>query len=391
MRGMPGLRGAWCGLVLAVWVTAASAADTAELLKMIKAVGPEAKGNQAASDAIRDLSKSGASALPAILTGLDDANPLAANYLRGVIETIAQRELDKGGKLPAAELEKFLQNTKHDPRARRLAFELLTRVDSKAADRLIPGFLTDPSVELRRDAVARLLTQANELFDAGKKDDSKPVYKQALAGARDDDQVQAAKKRLEELGEKVDLPTHFGFLLSWRLIAPFDNTDKKGFNVAYPPEKELNFTAEYKGKEDQKVKWSEHSTDQEYGIVDLAKALEPFKGAVCYATTEFVSDKAQPVDFRLGTPNSWKVWLNGELLFAREEYHRGMSLDQYRMRGTLKPGKNVILIKLCQNEQTEEWAQRWQFQFRVCDAMGTAILSADRKGAKPAAGASGGD
>ena len=37
----------WCGLVLAVWVTAASAADTAELLKTIKAVGPEAKGNHA--------------------------------------------------------------------------------------------------------------------------------------------------------------------------------------------------------------------------------------------------------------------------------------------------------------------------------------------------------
>ena len=67
-----------------------------------------------------------------------------------------------------------------------------------------------------------------------------------------------------------------------------------------------------------------------------------------------------------------------------------MNLDQYRMRGTLKPGKNVILIKVCQNEQTEEWAQRWQFQFRVCDAVGTAILSADRR-AKPDNPAGGSD
>jgi hypothetical protein len=60
------------------------------------------------------------------------------------------------------------------------------------------------------------------------------------------------------------------------------------------------------------------------------------------------------------------------------------------MRGTLRRGKNAILIKVCQNEQTEDWAQRWQFQFRVCDASGTAILSADRaaKSAKPAAGGS---
>jgi hypothetical protein len=63
-----------------------------------------------------------------------------------------------------------------------------------------------------------------------------------------------------------------------------------------------------------------------------------------------------------------------------------MSLDQYRMRGQLKAGKNTILIKLCQNEQTEEWAQRWQFQLRVCDATGTAVLSADRKPAPAATG-----
>lgn len=367
------------------------AADIGDLIQTIKKVGPEAKGNAQAAAAVRELTKSKASAIPELLAGLDDAGPLASNYLRGIIETIAQNELTRGSKLPAAEIEKFVRDTKHSPRARRLAYELLVRVDATAADRLVPGFLNDPSVELRRDAVARLIAQGEEKFGAGNKDESKPLFRQALAGARDDDQVKALKKRLEELGEKVDLPSHFGFLMSWRLIAPFDNTDKKGFNVVYPPERELNFGAEYEGKEGMKAKWVEHTTDQEYGIVDLAKALAPHKGAVCYATTEFISDKTQPVDIRLGTPNSWKVWLNGDLLFAREEYHRGMSLDQYRMQGTLKPGKNVILIKLCQNEQKEEWAQRWQFQLRVCDGAGTAILSAGRGTQKATPASSGGE
>src|SRR5260370_22955451 len=111
-------------------------------------------------------------------------------------------------------------------------------------------------------------------------------------------------------------------------------------------------------------------------------------GSVANATNEFQSTDNRQVEFRLGTPNSWKVWLNGNLIFAREEYHRGMNLDQYRMRGTLKPGRNVILIKICQNEQTEEWAQRWQFQLRVCDATGTAILSTDRDGSSSPAAAS---
>jgi hypothetical protein len=39
------------------------------------------------------------------------------------------------------------------------------------------------------------------------------------------------------------------------------------------------------------------------------------------------------------------------------------------------------LLKICQNEQTEEWAQNWAFQFRVCDAIGTAVLA--RNGLTP--------
>ena len=36
----------------------------------------------------------------------------------------------------------------------------------------------------------------------------------------------------------------------------------------------------------------------------------------------------------------------------------------------LKKGENVIVLKVCQNNQKEEWAQDWQFQVRVCDDTG---------------------
>lgn len=367
-----------CCVSLVLAAGTGSAAEVAELVKTIKAVGPEASGNNQASAAWKQLAGENVRALPAILAAMDDASPLAVNWLRSAVETIAQRELDRQGKLPVAELEKFLLETSHDPRGRRLAFELLERVDETARERLVPGMLNDPSVELRREAVQRLIAQANQLFDTGKKDDAKPIYKTALGAARDDDQVQSLVKRLGELGEKVDLPRHFGFLTTWRLVAPFDNTDKKGFNVRYRPEESVDFNAEYEGKGGKKIRWVEYATQDQYGIVDLNKALEHFKGAVSYAATEFQNDKEQNVELRLGTPNAWKVWLNGKLLFARDEYHRGAALDQYRMRGTLQPGKNLILVKICQNEQTEDWAQRWQIQLRVCDATGTAVLSKDR-------------
>jgi hypothetical protein len=200
------------------------------------------------------------------------------------------------------------------------------------------------------------------------------LYREALAGAVDDDQVKAIVGPLREMWEKVDLQKHFGFLAEWHLAGPFDNTDKKGFDAVYPPEKNVDLAAKYDGKAGE-VTWQTFSTADEYGVFNIAKQVSPYKGAVMYATTNFNSDKARSVEFRLGTPNAWKLWVNGELIFGRDEYHRGTKLDQYRVAAKLKPGNNVILLKICQNEQTDEWAQDYKFQIRVCDTTGAAILS----------------
>ena len=41
----------------------------------------------------------------------------------------------------------------------------------------------------------------------------------------------------------------------WYYIGPFDNTDKKGFPTAYPPEKEINLKKTYAGKGEVKIGW----------------------------------------------------------------------------------------------------------------------------------------
>lgn len=372
---------------MACCATAAQAADIDALLKKILAVGPRGEGNAAASAAWQELSKADAKELPKILAALDDANPLAANWIRGAVDAIAEREVQESGKLPVEDLEKFLSQTKHDARARRLAYEWIARVDPTAPDRIIPGMLHDPSVEMRRDAVARVLEQAQEKQASGDKTAAQELYRKALSGARDEDQVKQVAKALTDLGEKVDLPKHFGFIMHWQLIAPFDNRDYKGFDAVYPPEQEIKLEAVYEGKEGEKARWKHHETADDYGLVDLNKALGKHKGAVAYAYAEFTSDKKQHVEFRLGSPTAWKLWVNGELIFGRSEYHRGTRLDQYIQQATLRPGRNQILLKICQNEQTERWAQRWQFQLRVCDSTGTAILSTTRpETPRPAAG-----
>jgi len=85
------------------------------------------------------------------------------------------------------------------------------------------------------------------------------------------------------------------------------------------------------------------------------------------------------VEFRLTSYNAVKLWLGGKLIDEHNVYHSGSQLDQYVCRAVLQPGRNQILLKICQNAQTQDWARWWAFQLRICDALGGAILSADRE------------
>lgn len=357
----------------------ASAADFPAALEQILAVGPQGEGHKQATAAAKIVAQGGIEQLPLVLRAMDTANPLALNWLRLCAESIAQRHR---AALPADKLEEFVKDTSHGARARRLAFEFLSRVDKSAESRLIPGFLSDPSLELRRDAVAKQLADAAQFVEKDKPA-AIQAYRKAFTASRDLDQVKAATEALKKLGEEVDLPLHFGFLMTWKIVGPFDNVDDKGWDHAYPPENEVDLTASYEGKKG-KVSWIEHTTTDPYGVVDLTVALDKHKGAVAYAYVEFLSDKERSAELRLGCVNANKVWLNGELLTANHVYHSGTEVDQFKTNGKFKAGKNKILLKICQNEQTEAWAQDWRFQLRVCDSIGTPIYSQERPGKKVA-------
>ena len=245
-------------------------------------------------------------------------------------------------------------------------------------DRWIPQMLDDPSLELRRDAVARLLDQAGREATGGQADAARQSFRQALSAARDLDQVQAAAEQLKKLGVEIDLPKQLGLITQWKVIGPFDNTGGKGYAASYPPEREIQLDKAYDGKSGE-LHWIDAAASDPLGNVDLNRALGVHKGAIGYAYAEFKSDRRQPIELRLGSDNAFQLWLNGRRINDVEIYHSFTSFDQYIARGELEPGINRILVKLCQNEQTEEWASGWKFQLRACDATGGAILSEERK------------
>ena len=365
------------GLLTFKFFLTVQAASISDSIKTIRAVGPEGRGNVAATKAWKTLSQAKVNALPQILQSMKGASPLAANWLRASVDTIASRSND----LPFSELINFIEDHQQDPLARRLAFELIQNANPNQAKKIIPGLINDPSVELRREAVAQIIEKGNVKKDAKEIDAAIKSYRKALDAARDIDQIQTTTTALSQLNETVDLPSHFGFLMHWHVIGPFDNTKRSGFKKVFPPEKVIDFNAVYEGKNG-KVQWSKFVTADQYGMVNINKAYpgpgDGLKEVTAYAYTEYEASKGREAELRLGCKNAWKIWHNGNLVFGRDEYHRGMRIDQYKLKLKLAKGRNTLLIKLCQNEQTQPWTKEWQFQLRMCDSTGTAIHAADR-------------
>jgi hypothetical protein len=336
--------------------------DLPQLLDRIKAVRAEGAGNTEAAEAWRTIVARGPEALLPVLAAFDGADERAANWLRAAVDAIAVMK-----PLDAKAVEAFVLDRNRSGAGRHAAYEVLVRLDPAAPERLLPGMIDDPGRELRREAVARALGKIP------KGPEGKEPLRTLLPCARERDQVDAIVKQLKSLGVDVDVQAHYGIVARWILIATFDNTGMKGFDAVHPPEQGVNLAAKLEGKAGKAVRHVEHATADPHGKIDLNAVLGKEMGATAFAYAVVESPDERPVELRVGSNNAVKLFVNGTLGFFRNEYHHGMKMDQYVARGRLRKGRNEILLKICQNEQKDDWAQSWSFQARLCDALGGAV------------------
>ncbi len=347
-------------------------------LNALVAVGKQAQGHSPAQQAWSQLVQNAQIAdLPTILARVRPEHPLASNWLLLAAQAIWQRHqpADSPQKPPAwwETLLPVYQNRQYAPRARFLVYGWLLELRPEEKPHLLTNGLDDPSLDIRREAVELVLQEGQKLQQTGQTEKAVLEYQRALLAARDPDQIDSIAKVLRQLGQPVDIARHFGFLRQWKLIGPFDNSQGRGFAAVYPPETEWNPQANYPGKHGP-VRWIDHQTEDDYGVVDLNRALVEEKDVVGYAATEFFLRSDRQAEIRIGSPNAIKVWVNGRLVAAQEMYHSGSQIDQYVIPVHLRAGVNFLLIKVCQNNIPQDWARFWQFQLRICDALGTAIL-----------------
>jgi hypothetical protein len=333
---------------------------TARAITDIRAVGREGAGHDKAQAAAAVLVKQGPNALEPILRAFQDATPMARNWFRMTIDAIVTGDSKADRQAINEPFKSVVRDAKLDPSARAFAYDYLAISDPAFAKSLLPGFINDPSVDLRRLAIADRLAaspaadQLRVLFDA----------------TRDKDQAEQIAKLLKDQGVTVDLTAHFGYLTAWQVVGPFDSPQGRGFSESFAAESRFADDPAMTGKAGATLRWKRVQSKAPYAMVNLNQELGKHMDAVAYATAVVKSEKELPCEIRVGSKNAVVMFLNGRKLFEREAYHHGFAMDQHAAPGVLRAGENRIVLKVVQNNQKEQWAQDWAFNLRVCDFTG---------------------
>lgn len=160
--------------------------------------------------------------------------------------------------------------------------------------------------------------------------------------------------RAEEAGDKFD---EMGFVRRYWLAGPFPNRQGLGFRRVYPPEKEIDLEAEYTAGYG-KVRWYEMDRNAPAALVNFENFFVETDNVVGYALIFLVSDRDRTVEIRAGSDDTLTLFLNGEMIWAHEQY-RGVKFDDDVVDAELKKGVNTVLFKVC-----EDWGA-WALIGRV--------------------------
>jgi tetratricopeptide (TPR) repeat protein/transglutaminase-like putative cysteine protease len=189
----------------------------------------------------------------------------------------------------------------------------------------------------------------------------------------------ALLRRSGDRTRAAQLSASLGFVRRWRVLGPFDNEGKAGFERAMPPEtaldRETDTNAQHEGLE-RPVHWA---TLPELGAgesVLLAPFLTPSTDVCAFAETFVEIERARPVAVFAGATGAMRVWWNGaqvieDAVYREADTDRSVAVVQGRQ------GWNRILVKVCGADHALE------LMVRVAEPDGSPlVVPADPDGAR---------
>ena len=94
-----------------------------------------------------------------------------------------------------------------------------------------------------------------------------------------------------------------GFITEWKVIGPFDNSDRRGFGVDFSEKNNIELEKEYEGK-------NGGANGRNFlPVTDLVFYLNRLLviRKKSFATIELESSAEQSVQFRIGSKNAWTL------------------------------------------------------------------------------------
>ena len=155
------------------------------------------------------------------------------------------------------------------------------------------------------------------------------------------------------------------FVRTWQLLGPFPNPDRKGLDVAYPPEtKPTDLAAAYDGTNG-KIRWKAHTAKD--GRVSFIKEQGEITDAVGYAVCWVESPRRHSAILEVGSDDGCKIWINRRQVFALQEDRTAVA-RQNVVPIVLNRGVNEVLVKV------EQGKGDWEFYFELVGADGRSLL-----------------
>ena len=141
------------------------------------------------------------------------------------------------------------------------------------------------------------------------------------------------------------------FITDWSLLGPFytqkshdldqDFLLEQGGEANIRPSQEQ----EFRNSKNQTLKWRPISGREK--IINLIEEIGRLGNVSAYAFCQIEGSGEEYVEFGLGSDDSVKVWINGQVVHQSQE-PRGVMVDQDQFNVKLNPGSNTCLIKVSQ-------------------------------------------
>ncbi|MFP4058601.1 MAG: HEAT repeat domain-containing protein [Candidatus Brocadiia bacterium] len=213
----------------------------------------------------------------------------------------------------------------------------------EALDLVVPLLGQQP---VRAEAEAACVRIAANAYDTAP-DKARDVLQRIATTTQNDALRKQARSAIQEIDRNR------GFIRTWLGSGPY--TEGDAHKTAYAPEKEA-----------EDAEWKLLTEGVGRQIIDLDKAIANGDHRAAYMKTHVWSPEAQPVQLQIGSDDSVKVWVNGQLVHANAA-NRGCKPNQDQVKTRLEKGWNKLMVKVSDN------AGQWAFCVRVAEPDGSPL------------------